>query len=569
MSDTQDILNGLNSLTGQKVGEDTGDCVRRKKVTVTQGSHLDENGKKVISVEEPFGQPFEVPYAPSLVNVQPGESVWIEWVYGFSNACAVNSGAWQASDLPNCVIPTEDGLEMQVDHRTVISINKDGMNVNGIIHGNVVNTESIHEVTVNGNIQGTIDNLGKYLIHDVNVIVPSGTYVENVDISGFHGPGKLTLTLASGVYINGDWTIRGNENVTICADIPENGSAPELVGVANEAAIDVRNTAYFDCSDIELHGCTRSETERQNYGVLVADGSCAYLNGMVIDRFDDAVYVQNAHADIDTCGGGVASSDYSSIANLDKGVVISPRGGSVNAKGSIPMGPQSGVKGYTTNGYPFFVYGHGNASDSDASPAISSAGSGEITPSGGNYETVTWNANGGYYAYTIEPGTYNSFCSGWKGGGVQELRMGYDYGRTLYMAGIWTLQNPGTIRSTLADKTIISATVTITRTATNGSTTGARNIVLYYHNLPSVIGYTDQCDPFKNSNNSSDKYVDCGCPSQYIGLNETGTFELPSSLYTKLKDGTIKGFGVGMNHPNNSFFFNPYGCVLKVTYQNT
>lgn len=569
MSDTQDILNGLNSLTGQKVGEDTGDCVRRKKVTVTEGSHLDENGKKVISVEEPFGQPFEVPYAPSLVNVRPGESVWIEWVYGFSNACAVNSGAWQASDLPNCVIPTEEGLDIQVNYETVISVNESGMDVNGIIHGNVVNTESAAAVTVNGNIQGSINNLGKYLMQDVSVTVPAGTYVEDVDIHGFHGPGKLTLILESGVYINGDWTVYGNDNVTISADIPENGTAPELVGMANEAAVDVRSTKYFEFSDTVLHGCTRTETFGQNYGVLAADGSRVYLHGMTIDRFDDAVYVQNAHADIENCCGGTASASYSSIANLDKGVAISPHGGSVNAKGSIPMGPELGGKGYRTNGYPFFVYGHGCASDNDVSAAILSAGSGEITPSDENYVTVTWNARGGYYTYTKSHNTYNSFCVGWIGSGDQNPRMGYDTSNTVYMAGIWTMVNPGTIKNTLTGKNIVSATVTIARTATTGSQTGTQNIVLYYHNLPSVIGYEDECDPFSTSSRRDEKYVDCGCPAQYIPLNGTGTFELPSSLYSKLKDGSIKGFGIGMNHPSNVYQFTPYGCVLKVTYENT
>ena len=64
---------------------------------VAQGVHTDENGNSVLSVQEAFGEPFEVPFVPELYNAQVGDSVWVEWAYGLGNACAVNSGSWKQS----------------------------------------------------------------------------------------------------------------------------------------------------------------------------------------------------------------------------------------------------------------------------------------------------------------------------------------------------------------------------------------------------------------------------------------------------------------------------------------
>lgn len=570
MSKTQSVLQGLNDLTGQKVEEETNDCVRRKKVTVSAPSHADETGRLVITVHEPFGADFEVPYAPALVNVQAGDTVWIEWVYGFSNACAVNSGAWQASDLPNCVIPTEDGLEMQVNYETVMSINENGLSVNGTISGNVVNTERVSAMTVNGKIQDTIDNLGKYLENDVTVTVPGSTYVENVKIHGFHGPGKLTLDLATGVYVKGDWTIYGNDAVEIRGNVSGN-SYPEFTGVSEEAAMDVSHTKWFVCSGLALHGAERTATFKQNYGVLVAEGSYAYLHTMVIDRFDCAVYVRHGHLDIADCSGGIASTSYTTVANLENGVVISPYGGFVNARGSIPIGPDSTRVSYTSNGYPFFIYGQGSSDGGDSSDVdtgdIPADDSGGVTPSPNTDVTGTWNANAGYYTYGMNADNYNVICVGWLGNGSYNPRMGKDLSDKKYMAGIWMMENADTIASTLSGATISKATVSITRTNTVGSTAGHQNVILYYHSLTSTAGYTGKCDPFGKNPASTDKYIDCGCPAQFIQLGGTATYELPSALYPLLQNGTIKGFGIGMNHPDSIYQFGPTNCVLTVTYR--
>lgn len=89
----------------------------------------------------------------------------------------------------------------------------------------------------------------------------------------------------------------------------------------------------------------------------------------------------------------------------------------------------------------------------------------------------------------------------------------------------------------------------------------------YYHNLTAanVGDYAGRCDPW-NVGHDADKYISCGVGGQYIALGETGTYELPPEMYEKLQDGSVKGFGVGMNAPRAFFQFPPTGCELTVTY---
>ena len=109
--------------------------------------------------------------------------------------------------------------------------------------------------------------------------------------------------------------------------------------------------------------------------------------------------------------------------------------------------------------------------------------------------------------------------------------------------------------------------MSIKRTSSGGSSSG---IVIrpYYHNLTatSIHDYAGSCDPWAFVSTSTDKYYSTLTAMQYIAPGEIGTFELPSSLFSKLQDGTIKGFAVGMNSPTEYFTFTRTGCTLTVTY---
>ena len=69
-----------------------GACVKRKRATVIVAPHTDANGNRVMTVQEPYGSSFDVPYNPALENQALGTSVWLEWSYSASNMVAVAEG---------------------------------------------------------------------------------------------------------------------------------------------------------------------------------------------------------------------------------------------------------------------------------------------------------------------------------------------------------------------------------------------------------------------------------------------------------------------------------------------
>lgn len=69
-----------------------GACVKRKRATVIAAPHTDANGNRVMTVQEPYGNAFDVPYNPALENQAANTSVWLEWSYSASNMVVVAEG---------------------------------------------------------------------------------------------------------------------------------------------------------------------------------------------------------------------------------------------------------------------------------------------------------------------------------------------------------------------------------------------------------------------------------------------------------------------------------------------
>ena len=505
------ILSSIESFVTDILKDYSGDFVRRKKMLVAQGVHTDENGNSVLSVQEAFGEPFEVPFVPELYNAQVGDSVWVEWAYGLGNACAVNSGSWKQSFIS----ANENGVSLILDELQATHIG-----------GDVINIQGAKSVTVNGKIQDAIDGLGKHLTGDVSIAVPAGTYVEDVNISGFDGAGTLTMTLDKQAIVKGDWVIAGNKRVIIEGST-DGTNTTQFVGSIEDSVMELRGDGYVKVSGAEIHGVERAAGEDgQAYGIYVRDGSYAYITDCLIDRTGAAVYVEHAHLDIADCKGGEYSTAETSLANLVNGVIISEDGGYVNAKGTIPAGTDSTGTGYEANEYPFTCSGTVTQKPTNEEGEQPAPPPPEITD-----VTSTWTSSAGYYCESYKTGTdaYDGRGTGWRGDGTYSLRMGYNTSSKKYMAGLWIFSDAATIAQTLSRMTIKKATVSLKRTSANGSSSGAV-VKPYYHNLTTLnlSQYVGRNDPWGISQDSGDKYVDCGCTAQYIELGQTGTFELPA-----------------------------------------
>ena len=86
--EAQAIAEALRPMVMSWINENTKNCVRRRKMTVTTAP----NGS-VIGVTEAYSSEIFIPYASSLANVSVGTSVWVEWVYSAANMIAVSTGS--------------------------------------------------------------------------------------------------------------------------------------------------------------------------------------------------------------------------------------------------------------------------------------------------------------------------------------------------------------------------------------------------------------------------------------------------------------------------------------------
>lgn len=131
-----------------------------------------------------------------------------------------------------------------------------------------------------------------------------------------------------------------------------------------------------------------------------------------------------------------------------------------------------------------------------------------------------------------------------------------------YRAGWWVLDTGTAIKTALSGKTISKATVTIRRNDTNSD---ARVCHLCYHSM---------ADTKMNGYDGSASGI--GSITGYGIMTQIGTYTLaastetvitlPSSVYAKLKDGTIRGFGLVDNGTDYRQIMCDNSCTLTVTY---
>lgn len=76
-----DIWNALKPMIDKEIENKTRSMVQRRKVKVTTAPD-----GSVVGVTEAFGPEVFVPYVSSMSNVQVGDVVWMEFMYGASNS---------------------------------------------------------------------------------------------------------------------------------------------------------------------------------------------------------------------------------------------------------------------------------------------------------------------------------------------------------------------------------------------------------------------------------------------------------------------------------------------------
>lgn len=78
-----DVWGALKPMIDQEISSRTQGMVQRRKAKVTTAPSLTTN---TIGVTEAFGQEIFLPFVSNMVSAKVGDFVWIEWMYGATNA---------------------------------------------------------------------------------------------------------------------------------------------------------------------------------------------------------------------------------------------------------------------------------------------------------------------------------------------------------------------------------------------------------------------------------------------------------------------------------------------------
>lgn len=82
-SEALSIWKSLQPIIDKEIDERTRGMVQRRKATVTTAP---SSATKTIGVTEPFGDEYFVPFLSGVADAQIGDVVWVEFMYGASNA---------------------------------------------------------------------------------------------------------------------------------------------------------------------------------------------------------------------------------------------------------------------------------------------------------------------------------------------------------------------------------------------------------------------------------------------------------------------------------------------------
>ena len=131
-----------------------------------------------------------------------------------------------------------------------------------------------------------------------------------------------------------------------------------------------------------------------------------------------------------------------------------------------------------------------------------------------------------------------------------------------YRTGWWVLDTGTSIKTALSGRTISKATITIKRNDTNSDT---RKCHLCYHSMTNT-----KMNGYDGAASGIGSITGHGIMTEIGSYNLNPSAEtvitLPSSVYTKLQDGTIKGFGLVDNATDYRQIMCDNTCTLTVVY---
>lgn len=438
-----------------------------------------------------------------------------------------------------------------------------------------------------GSIQTSLNNLPRYLPSDVTLTVPDGTYLEQPVISGFSGPGRLTVLMTTSALVFGSVRVEHNQcPVTISGGVIC-GEKDYCVAAEDNLSL----TLYA----VTLFGAFRSSADDANRTLVgfLAKGGFSNLSDVAINRVDTCVSaLMGARVCLQNASGGVQrgytavctatnygylrdnpSATYTKLANVPAGATLTMTTDELfnSTYYQVTYDGQTGYLSQSVVGQIQLISG-GYASNANLGYSFSAASLGRVSCTGlrplaalGLFNGTQGAAGDGEVFCTAEatpsdalapitPGTQLEYTtSGYCGMRMQldqtpmayqkpmqgsyEGLVPYDTGTscaylrtTIYCKGAWYLENADEI----AGKAITGATVTLRRAASGGDA-GKKTVYLY--------GHTEM---FNQKTDVLTEFPECFSlnVSVDLDLDEEATVALPAAAVQMLSAGTLLGFAL-------------------------
>ena len=407
------------------------------------------------------------------------------------------------------------------DGNEIMSLAPDGLSADRVVvrraffAPNAVLIQPSSVIEWKGSIQSSLDNCQKYLTQDATLVVPAGTYQEDVRISGFSGS-SLTVKFSPGVYLNGTVSILCCTSVTLTADTA--GDACIYPGYAAESTVTIRDCARVVLKNLQISGYReRTGADNGSAAACASTGSFLYAEGCSFEYGKNGLSISQGQGYVNGCIGGTSGTNAATNANLEYGVYASCEG-RVSLSGNFPRGGKAGYGVYRS---VIDTYDLGSAT------------SGGMTMPGDEYITRTFTPSKHCtYAYGVQRyrDDQTALISQGRYGSYSSASLGWRIGCLWYAEAV----------SALAGKTIRSATLTLRR-----ASGGWSNDLPVYLGTVSLLE-SDYATTLKPEFTQSGGQPDF--PAGSLGKESEGVFDV-----TGLMSALVSGGAIAVNEPRSSY----------------
>ena len=407
------------------------------------------------------------------------------------------------------------------DGNEIMSLAPDGLSADRVVvrraffAPNAVLIQTSAVIEWKGSIQSSLDNCQKYLTQDATLVIPAGTYQEDVRISGFSGA-ALTVQFSPGVYLNGTVSILCCTSVTLTADAA--GDACIYPGYAAESTVSIRDCARVVLKNLQISGYReRTGADDGSAAACASTGSFLYAEGCSFEYGKNGLSISQGQGYVNDCIGGTRGTSPATNANLEYGVYASCEG-RVSLSGNYPRGGKAGYGVYRS---VIDTYDLGSAT------------SGGMTMPGDEYITRTFTPSKHCtYAYGVQRyrDDQTALISQGRYGSYSSASLGWRIGCLWYAEAV----------SVLAGKTIRSATLTLRR-----ASGGWSNELPVYLGTVSLLE-SDFDTTLKPEFTQSGGQPDF--PAGSLGKESEGVFDV-----TGLMSALVSGGAIAVNEPRSSY----------------